>query len=165
MKIGLGPHISTDKIPQNTWAFTLWRHFNCLVCTISKNSHVKKKVWPTDRRTDGRTDIPSYRDARTHLKRLNDNVFFAGILRQNTQNKRPQFDFKLICIQLILNHPLWKARGPLRLVLSMILIAVYHDHTRSRLHPKPRESLATETMKNIRLICIIPFQRKSYTWF
>ena len=96
-------------------------------------------------------------------KRLNDNVFFAGILRQNTQNKRPKFDFKLICIQLILNHPLWKARGPLRLVLSMILIAVYHNHTGSRLHPKPRESMAMKTMKNIRLICIILFRRTRYT--
>ena len=35
--------LALDKIPQNTWAFTLWRHFNCLVCTTSKISHVKKK--------------------------------------------------------------------------------------------------------------------------
>ncbi len=29
----------------------------------------KKNALPTNRRTDGRTDRPSYRDARTHLKK------------------------------------------------------------------------------------------------
>ena len=35
------------------------------------------RVWPTDGRTDGRTDTPSYRAARTHLK----------IWKQNLTNK------------------------------------------------------------------------------
>ena len=43
-------------------SFSQKRHF-CMVST---------RVWPTDRpmdgRMDGRTDIPSYRDARTHVK-------------------------------------------------------------------------------------------------
>ena len=67
VKTGLGPHISTDKIPQNTWVFTFWRQFNCLVCTVSKFCMLKKEEptdgrtdGPTDWLTDGWTDIPSY---------------------------------------------------------------------------------------------------------
>ena len=37
-------------------------------------------AWPTDRRTDGRTDTPSYRDARTHLKTQKLKRFVIGRL-------------------------------------------------------------------------------------
>ena len=33
-----------------------------------KTRFLHRRNGPTDRRTDGRTDKPSYRDARTHLK-------------------------------------------------------------------------------------------------
>ena len=62
VKTGLGPNISTDKIPQNTWVFTFWRQFNCLVCTVSKFCMLNKRGtngwtdWWTDRLTDRRMD-------------------------------------------------------------------------------------------------------------
>ena len=37
--------------------------------TINDAKKLSVTDGPTDRRTDGRTDTPSYRDARTHLKR------------------------------------------------------------------------------------------------
>ena len=42
----------------------------------------------TDRWTDEQTDIPSYRDARTHLKKLKIDQFFGG--NKVTMGKRRQ---------------------------------------------------------------------------
>ena len=36
---------------------------------LPQSAHWKKNALRTDRRTDGRTDRPSYRDAKTHLKK------------------------------------------------------------------------------------------------
>ena len=44
----------------------------------------------TDRRMDGRTDIPSYRDARTHLTSENKMLYRAGM----TDSKRTKGDQK-----------------------------------------------------------------------
>ena len=43
----------------------------CVHARFGQKRHfrtVSTRVWPTDRRKDGRTNTPSYRDARTHLK-------------------------------------------------------------------------------------------------
>ena len=45
--------------------------FNISVLDFIEKQHnltVSTRVWLTDERTEGRTDTPSHRDARTHLK-------------------------------------------------------------------------------------------------
>ena len=44
------------------------------------NNMKEKNGGPTDRRTDRRTDTPSYRDARTHLKMKNEKVAWGRIV-------------------------------------------------------------------------------------
>ena len=65
----------------------LLRLWNILYNDFSENILIKNKWLPTEGPTDGRTDTPSCRDSRTHLKRKETQVRMKGGKKEKREDK------------------------------------------------------------------------------